>query len=215
MNKFAVCGAVLSLITLVGVAGLKSAKTNGAGVVSDNVAGSYVDYDTETYIDWSTGGAILQNKFMYKYTTSSTKVTDGTSQKYVYSYQGPTTQEFTLTYQSGISRSTSVTASAEYKIFKLAASHTITDSKSVSVSVKTTFPGDKKLHTLYQTDHTIGWRGKISRLAYRATVKSYDYIWGVCYWNVQYNDYARYSSYDWGTRDCCDTVEHQYGTKLV
>ena len=69
MNKFAVCGAVLSLITLVGVAGLKSAKTNGAGVVSDNVAGSYVDYDTETYIDWSTGGAILQNKFMYKYTT--------------------------------------------------------------------------------------------------------------------------------------------------
>lgn len=215
MNKFAVCGAVLSLITLVGVAGLKSAKTNGAGVVADNVAGSYVDYDTETYIDWSTGGMILQNKFMYKYTTSSQKVDSGTSKTYVYSYRGPTAQEFTLSYQTGISRSTSVTASAEYKIFKLSASHTITDSKSKTVSVKTTFPGDNKTHTLYQTDHSIAWHGKVSRLAYRSTVKSYDYIWGVCAWNIQYNDYVRYSSYDWGTRSCCDTIEHQYGTQLV
>lgn len=189
------------------------ANANEATVISNNVAGSYVDYTTKTYIDWSTG-IILQNKFMYKYYGSNTAVTTGTYKTYLYSYKGPTPMEHTITVETGVKRTTSVTASGEYKWFKLAASYSYEESKSKSVSQKYTFPGDNKTHTLYQTCTTIGKQGFVRREAYISTVKSYSYIWGVYGWDIQYNPYVRYTADDYANRQACDTVEKQYGTVM-
>lgn len=88
-------------------------------IVASNVAGTYTDIWNQTYIDWSTGELFLDNHIKDVYTTSTVINSSNYNQKYAFidSWKGPTEKKKTISTTTGVSRSTSVEASAEYKIF--------------------------------------------------------------------------------------------------
>lgn len=213
-RKIVLVGALLLVCTILSVYKLREKRLNEASIALENVAGSYTDYTSESYLDWSVGGIMFYDYYRYDYSTSSSTVRDYTNKNYVYSYTGPSPLTYSVSMTTGTSRDTSVSAEAKYKIFKLAASHSVSSSKSNTVTLTYTFPGDKRKHTLYQKDHVIIKDGSISRTAYRKTVSSFKYIWGVYAWNIQYTGYNRYSARDYSKSKCCQTVEHQYSSEM-
>lgn len=215
-KKIPLIGILLVVITGISAYALKNGVVKGHRVAFENTAGTYTEYTSKSYLDWSVGGIQFYDYFKYTYTTTSRIISSNTNQNYVYSYSGPTPLEYSVQIQSGIQRKTSASGQATaFKIFKLAASHEVTDSSSKTITVKATFPGDRKNHTLYQTVRTIIRDGSVSRLAYKKSVSSFNYIWGIYAWNIKYTAYNRYSAGDWAKRDCCETVEKQYGSKMT
>lgn len=217
MNKQKIFVIAVCMLGLCSVFMMFSVKNTAASaLITDNVAGTVTKYSEQMRIDWSTGGIFLNDKIKDVYTTSSKINSNTYNQKYQYltEHTGPTARTVTVTYTSGVSRTTSVSASAEYSIFKTEASHTITASSAVTVSNSFTFPGDKKRHTLYVTRRYIDKTGTISRTSYISRVTSYTYIWGVYAWNIQYGSYVRYPSRDYSAKSCCNTIEQQFGTYM-
>lgn len=214
-KKIHLFGILLVVITGISVYALKNGVVKGHRVAFENTAGTYTEYTSKSYLDWSVGGIQFYDYFKYTYTTTSRTINTYNDKSYVYSYCGPTPLEYSVQVQSGTQRKTSASVQAAYKIFKLAAAHEVSDSSSKTITVKAQFPGDRKNHTLYQTVKTFIKDGSVSRLAYKKSVSSFKYIWGVYAWNIQYTAYNRYPSGDWSNRDCCETVEKQYGSIMT
>lgn len=206
---------LLVIITGCSVYALKNGVIKGHRVAFENTAGTYTEYTSKSYLDWSVGGIQFYDYFKYNYNTTTRTLNNYTNTSYIYSWTGPTAFEYTVQIQSGVQRKTSVSAQVAYKIFKVAAAHEVTDSKSVTITSKYTFPGDGKKHVLYQTCQTLIKKGSVSRVAYKKSVSSFKYIWGVYAWNIKYTDYLRYSAGDWAKADCCETVENRYGSKMT
>ena len=111
-------------------------------------------------------------------------------------------------------RKTSFSGSIKKDIVTATIGYDVTNSKATSVSKKYTFPGDKKLHTLYSTRRTIDKQGTSKRVSYIQPITTYTVRRGISATPKAWGTLTRHTSRDIALHRTAATTEYQYGTRM-
>ncbi|MBP3610098.1 MAG: hypothetical protein J6J42_07175 [Lachnospiraceae bacterium] len=219
MFKKVILGIGVSVAAImISIAGLKMSENNAdMKVDTQNIAGSYTEIvNGGLNVDWSTGMMGCDTRYKDMYTTTSSMISNTYDGKYKFvdSWCGPSdkTREESVTH--GTERKTTFGGEKASQVFKMSASHEISDSSSSTVKLSFTFPGDMTTWNLYTTRRNINKLGYTSRTSYISEL-CYTYIWGIAAWDYEWSSYTRYPARDFSATKACDTVEDQYGHQMI
>ena len=222
----------LSAVMGLTIAGIGALGNNYSDLHVDinNLAGSttrYVNYSGWAHINQKTGKVVSKlgvgvstayvTRGQYKddyTTTATTKITNNNKFKFIDSHKGPTPVTRTEKHTAGTNRKTSFSGNIKKDIVTATIGYETGSSKETTVSKKYTFPGDKKLHTLYSTRRTLDRQGKSKRTSYIQPVTTYNTPKGLSVTPKAWGKLTRHTSRDIALHRTAATTEYQYGTYM-